>query len=73
MQRTINNDISFIDKSFNEICYDFISTINTDLFTFNVRNLMSRIVVIDSIVMTQMSFKKLYDQKNQILNLKSEN
>ena len=73
IQRTINNDIFFIDKSFNEICYDFTSTINTDLFTFNVRSSMSRIVVIDSIVMTQMSFKRLYDQKHQILDLKVEN
>ena len=31
MQRTFNNKITFIEKLFNEVCYEFTSFQNTDL------------------------------------------
>lgn len=53
MQQTINNDISFIDKSSNEICFNFTSTINKDLFVTNVQmSVLQRIAIIDNIVIT---------------------
>ena len=65
MQRTIVNDTFFNDKSFNEIYYEFTSTINIDLFAIDVTILdLQKIAIINSIVMTQMLCKKLYDQRH---------
>ena len=75
MQRTINNSTSFTDKSFNEICYEFTSINNTNLLRFNsiIKSFSIKLEIIDSIAMTQISSKKLYDQKHQSLILKIEN
>ena len=77
MQRTINNDISSTDKSSNEICYEFTSINSSNLLkTCNATMKSSsstKLEIIDSIAMTQISSKKLYDQKHQSLILKVEN
>ena len=75
MQRTINNSTSFTDKSFNEICYEFTSINNTNLLRFNatIKSSSTKFKIVDSIAMTQISSKKLYDQKHQSLILKVEN
>ena len=74
MQRTINNSTSSTDKSFNEICYEFTSINSTNLLRFNsiIKSSSTRLEIIDSIAMTQISSKRLYDQKHQSLILKVE-
>ena len=76
MQRTINNDIFSTNKSFNEICYEFTSINSSNLLkTCNATMKSSsstKLEIIDSIAMTQISSKKLYDQKHQSLILKIE-
>ena len=76
MQQTINNSTSSIDKSFNEICYEFTSINSTNLlriFISIVKSSSTKLEIVDSIAMTQISSKKLYDQKHQSLTLNVEN
>ena len=79
MQRTFNNEITFIEKSFNEICYEFISFQSTNLIqTFFKSNFLFiaktiRLTIANSIVMTQMTAESLYDIKHQRIKLKVEN
>ena len=75
MQRTINNSTSSTEKSSNEICYEFTSINSTNLLkTFNsvVKSSSTKLEIVDSIAMTQISSKKLYDQKHQSLTLNIE-
>ena len=78
MQRTFNNEIAFIEKSSNEICYGFTSLQSTDLIRSsnlayeNDKAKNARLTVADSIVMTQVVAKSLYDMKHQKITLKIE-
>ena len=75
MQRTINNSITFTEKSSNEMCYDFTSLISIDLFAkrFSRNSISIKIKIADSIAIKQMTAKKLYDWKHKIMNLKVKN
>ena len=75
MQRTINNSTSFTDKLFNEICYKFTSINSTNLlkiFNSIVKSSLTKLEIVNNIAMTQISSKKLYDQKHQSLTLNVE-
>lgn len=62
MQRTINNDVFFSDKLFNEICYDFTFVSSTDFLNLSVYSIINvsstKIAIADSIAMTQITPKK---------------
>ena len=73
IQRTFNNSISFIEKILNEICYDFISLQSIDLLKdITMTSTLSRITVVDSIAMTQMYSKTIYDDNHTSLQMKIE-
>ena len=80
LQRDFNNAITNVDKSFNEIVYDFTSvqTLNlsslqsmTDDLSLKERRLIIKHEIIDVIVFEQMNVKFHYDRKHQSLNMKS--
>ena len=70
MQRNFNNAITLTDKSWNEICYEFISFQSSNLIrsiTFSTFSLSIkyRLIEQDVIAMIQIALKRLYDQKHQ--------
>ena len=71
MQRVFNNSVISIDKSFNEICYDFTSLRNSNLISQNtqIKTNISKSIQ-DTIAHTQLLFKHIYDQKHQSLQLR---
>ena len=81
-QRDFNNAITNVDKSLNEIVYDFtsIQTLNlsflqsmTNDLSLKKRRLIIRHEIIDVIVFEQINVKFHYDRKHQSLNMKSNN
>ena len=70
MQRFFNNSIISIDKSSNEICYDFTSLRSSNLISQN-RQIKTNIFksIQDIITHAQLLFKHIYDQKHQSLQL----
>ena len=70
MQKVFNNNKINIDKSSNEICYDFISLRNSDLISQSTQikiNISKSIQ--NTIAHTQLLFKHIYDQKHQFFQL----
>ena len=67
MQRNFNNSSSVaIIKTANEICYDFISCISTDLISIFASSKSSiKQIVQNSIAFSQILFKNYYDRKHK--------
>ena len=67
MQRDFNNNSSVaIIKIANEICYDFISCINTNLInTFASSKFSIKQIVQNNIAFSQVLFKNYYDKKHK--------
>ena len=79
LQRDFNNVTIVIDKSFNEIFYDFTSIQFLDLllqkiFDLSLKNnrLITRLKTFDVIVFEQMNVKFHYDKKHQSLFMKTK-
>ena len=80
IQRDINNFSTNIDKSSNEIFYDFISILFFDLILqkffantfvdFHIARRIIRSKIIDVVVFDQMYFKFQYNKKHQFLYMK---
>ena len=74
IQRDINNSIVIaIDKTFNEISYEFIFTQIFDLLKFFEKSSLSlsqmiRQKIVDVLIFAQMNFKFYYDRKHQSIN-----
>ena len=75
IQRNINNSVVIvIDKTFNEISYEFTFTQIFDLLKFFEESSLSllqmtRLKVADVLIFAQMNFKFYYDRKHQSTNL----
>ena len=78
IQRAFNNSISFIEKTSNEICYEFISLQSTDVLKSSIQEssieitAIIRSFVVDVIAMTQMYSKSVYDSNHASLQMKIE-
>lgn len=76
IQRTFNNETIFIEKTFNEMCYDFTSLQNTDLLKLfakcDIFAQNTRITMTDNIFIIQMTIKRIYDEKHQSIQFKVE-
>ena len=67
MQRNFNNFLSSTDKTFNEICYDFISCTNTDLLNFNINTsakILFKQTIQKNIIFAQILAKHYYDRQH---------
>ena len=80
LQRDFNNVTIVIDKSFNEISYNFTSIQFLNLFLQKIfdlslknNRLIIRLKTFDVIVFEQMNVKFHYDKKHQSLFIKSKN
>lgn len=76
-QILINNSMSVtIEKSSNEVIYEFILNTFTNLLKFDIVNLInlfkSRIEVRDVIIWTSINYKKHYDRRHTFLFLKQD-
>ena len=75
IQRDINNLIIIvIDKTFNEIFYEFIFTQSFDLLKFFAKlslslSQMTRLKAANILIFAQINFKFYYDRKHQSINL----
>ena len=77
IQRAFNNSISFIEKTSNEICYEFISLQSIDLLKeSSVQSIeitaIIKSFVVDVIAMIQMYSKSVYDSNHVSLQMKIE-
>ena len=80
LQRNFNNVTIIIDKSLNEIFYDFTSIQSLNLFlqkifinlSFKNNRLITRLKTFDVIVFDQINVKFHYDRKYQSLFIKSK-
>ena len=73
MQRVFHNSIINIEKSLNEVCYDFTSLRNSNLIAQNIiKTNISFKSIQDTIAHTQLLFKHIYDQKHQFFQLQIE-
>ena len=77
LQRNFNNSITSTDKFFNEICYEFTSLQNSDLVRSVASEIFSfdkfKLIVQNSIAMTQMTTKRIYDRNHQVIQIIVEN
>ena len=73
MQKTFNNCIISIEKSFNEICYEFTSLRNTNLILQKTKNktFFFKQIIENHIAHLQMFFKQLYNEKHKSIQLQS--
>ena len=72
MQRVFNNSSISIEKSSNEICYEFTSLRSTDLilqYDSRVKSLSIKHTVENSIAHSQMLVKQIYDDKHKLIEL----
>ena len=75
IQRNINNSIVIvIDKTFNEIFYEFILTQSFDLLKLFAKlslslSQMIRLKIANVLIYAQINFKFYYDRKHQSINL----
>ena len=72
MQRTYNNGKISMEKSLNEICYNFISMTNSNLISRNKSvkfDVLFKKSIQDFITHTQLLFKDIYNQKYKSIEL----
>ena len=78
LQRNLNNSSNSTEKTFNEICYEFTSLRSADLIrndTFNssLFKAQAKIHVNDSVTLTQLLSKNIYDRNHHLLQMNVEN
>ena len=75
LQRKLNNSRNFINKSLNEICYEFTSLKNFDLIKIDIEisfffSQMTKMQISDAITLTQNLFKHTYNNNHKFLQMK---
>ena len=74
IQRIFNNNVFNIERTSNQICYNFISLQSIDfLKDFVTSNKISKTATANAIVMTQMYAKSIYDFNHKELSMNVEN
>ena len=70
-QKHFNNTSKSTDKSLNEICYDFTSLRSSDLIvkTASIFSVSTRLHIIDSIALSQVLFKHIYDKNHRSIQM----
>ena len=78
LQRNFNNSSNSIEKTFNEICYEFTflrsaDLIKNDTFNSSFFKAQARMHVNDSMILTQLLSKNIYDRNHHFLQMNVEN
>ena len=71
MSRIFNTSFTNIEKSFNDICYEFTSLRNTNLILQNSKKIFSfKQFIENNVTHSQILVKQLYNQKHKFIQFR---